>query len=312
MTQLNAPAYPLHMHNEQPFGRIQMRGADALALLQRLTTNDMLKLHPGHGCQTVLTTPIGRMMDVLHVIYAGDDVVWVLTSRDQGPTVYSHLKKNIFFNDKVTLAPAGRSHHQIAIYGTDATTWLEQQYGVALSHVPMWHAHLHNSILFSRIAAVGGDGWRLIIPVDGVDDAPVRALPNLDDVTLSMWQIEAGVPTYGAELTLDYIPLEAGLWSAISFAKGCYVGQEIIARMESRGRLAKQLTRVRLSQPHQTPARITTTDGKEAGVLTRMTESPRYGMIGLAYLSTKIDANDELAIDNDCLLRCDEHWVVTH
>ncbi|MFN5060770.1 MAG: YgfZ/GcvT domain-containing protein [Chloroflexota bacterium] len=307
MTQLLAHSYPLRTYDEQSYGRIQMRGADSLALLQRLTTNDMLKLQPGAGCQTVLTTPIGRMMDVLHVVHAGD-VIWVLTSRDQGPAVYSHLKKNIFFNDKVTLAPAGRSHHQIALYGNDATSWLASHYGVALANVPLWHAHLHDGAMFVRVAAVGGDGWRVILPSDGTHDSALRTVPTMSDAELALWQIEAGVPAFGAELTLDYIPLEAGLWSAISFSKGCYVGQEIIARMESRGRLAKNLTRVRMSQLHDTPAVITTSGGKEAGVLTRMAESPRYGHIGLAYLSTKIDAEEPLSINGDAVVRCDEHW----
>ncbi len=307
MTQLLTNSYPLHTFDEQPYGRIQMRGADSLALLQRLTTNDMLKLQPGHGCQTVLTTPIGRMMDVLHVIHAGD-VIWVLTSRDQGPAVYSHLKKNIFFNDKVTLAPAGRSHHQIALYGSNATSWLESNYGVALAQLPLWHAHLHAGAFFARVDAVGGDAWRVVLPSDTPLDASLRTMPALSDAELSLWQIEAGIPAYGAELTLDYIPLEAGLWSAINFAKGCYVGQEIIARMESRGRLAKNLTRVRMSHMHTTPSVITTHTGKEAGMLTRMAESPRYGRIGLAYLSTKIEADDPLAIDGDTIVRCDEHW----
>ncbi|MFZ9857482.1 MAG: YgfZ/GcvT domain-containing protein [Roseiflexaceae bacterium] len=307
MTQLHTYSYPLHIIDEQSYGRIQMRGADSLALLQRLTTNDMLKLQPSTGCQTVLTTPIGRMMDVLHVVNDGD-VVWVLTSRDQGPAVYTHLKKNIFFNDKVTLAPAGRSHNQIALYGTHATAWLESQYGVSLAQVPMWHAHIHDGVMFVRVAAVGGDGWRILLPSDGAHAAALHSLPVLTDADFQCWQIEAGVPAFGAELTLDYIPLEAGLWSAISFTKGCYVGQEIIARMESRGRLAKTLTRVRLSQPHATPASITTTDGKEAGVLTRMAESPRYGHIGLAYLSTKIDGSEPLSVNGDTVVRCDEHW----
>lgn len=307
MTQLQTHAYPLRTFDEQTYGRIQMRGADSLALLQRLTTNDMLKLQPGQGCQTVLTTPIGRMMDVLHVVNAGD-VIWVLTSRDQGPAVYSHLKKNIFFNDKVTLAPAGRSHYQMAVYGSDATTWLESHYGVSLATVPVWHALMHDSALFMRVADVDGTGWRVIYPSDSGHDAALRTLPALSDAELSLWQIEAGVPAFGSELTLEYIPLEAGLWSAISFAKGCYVGQEIIARMESRGRLAKNLTRVRVSQLHETPAVITTTAGKEAGVLTRMAESPRYGHIGLAYLSTKIEPDEPLTVNGDAVVRCDEHW----
>jgi aminomethyltransferase len=309
MTQFNQGTYPIHRFDENVYGRIQMRGADALSLLQRLTTNDMLKLQPGQGCQTVLTTPIGRIIDVLHVINAGD-VIWVITSSNQGPTVYNHLKKNIFFNDKVTIAPGGRAFAQCALYGDDVTQWLEQTYAVSLSQLPLWHVVHHDDMMMCRIAPVGGAGWRLLWPTERAHGDALTSLPLLAADQLSTWQIEAGVPEFGTELTLDYIPLEAGLWSAISFAKGCYVGQEIIARMESRGRLAKTLTRVRLNAPHQTPTPIVTTAGKEAGVLTRMTDSPRFGHIGLAYLSTKIEPDVTLHIDGDVITRCDEHWSV--
>jgi len=309
MTQINSTTYPLHIFDEHNYGRIQMRGTDALSLLQRLTTNDMLKLQPGHGCQTVLTTPIGRIIDVLHVIHAGD-VIWVITSNNQGPTVYNHLKKNIFFNDKVTIAPAGRAYAQRAIYGEDATQWLEQTYAVSLSQLPIWHVAHHDEMMLCRISPVGGAGWRVLWPNERAHGDVLAGLPTLTSDHLSCWQIEAGVPEFGTELTLDYIPLEAGLWSAISFAKGCYVGQEIIARMESRGRLAKTLTRVRLNAPHPTPTPIVTTAGKEAGVLTRMTHSPRFGYIGLAYLSTKVEPDVTLHIDGDEMKRCDEVWSV--
>lgn len=86
-------------HNEDSFGRMLMAGRDAAALLQRLTTNDVVALQQLHGQQTVLTTPIGRIIDLLHVVRI-EDVVWVITSADQGPSIYSHIKKNIFLTTK--------------------------------------------------------------------------------------------------------------------------------------------------------------------------------------------------------------------
>ncbi|MCS7061414.1 MAG: hypothetical protein RMN25_09645, partial [Anaerolineae bacterium] len=99
-------------------------------------------------------------------------------------------------------------------------------------------------------------------------------------------RIAAGYPAYPAEINEQYIPLEAGLWDAISFDKGCYIGQEIIARMESRGRLAKRLVRLRWAghddMPPQAGDRLLH-DGQEVGVLTSVSPTGRFA---LGYVQT--------------------------
>src|SRR6185295_4976010 len=86
-------------------------------------------------------------------------------------------------------------------------------------------------------------------------------------LTYNRLRIRAGRPGVGHELTQDYIPLELGLWDEVSFTKGCYTGQEIIARMESRGRLAKTIITVNLSAAVDAPAKLVA-DGHEVGMLT--------------------------------------------
>ena len=292
-------------------GEFVLKGSDALDLIQRLTTNDVLALQPNQGIQTVLTTPIGRIIDVLHVVRVGD-ALWVLTSPGQGPAVYSHLKKNIFFNDHITLTPAARSHRQVAIYGSGATTFVSQLSGHDVTAIPQWQATVFAvadaEVIATPIAPLAGGGWRLLIPTDAVAACGLDGLSPVSAAELNLWQVESFVPAYGHELSTDYIPLEAGLEQAISFNKGCYVGQEIIARMESRGRRAKQLSRVRLASLVTTPAAITTDAGRDAGVLTRVIDSPRYGIIGLAYLKTQIDASEPLCVGDVTVLRCDDAW----
>lgn len=286
------PATATRWHDEESFGRIVMAGRDAAALLQRLTTNDVVALQHMQGLQTVLTTPIGRIIDVLHVLRV-DDVLWILTSLAQGPGIYSHLKKNIFFNDHVTLTPAARSHQQFAVYGPDATALVAQHFAVPPT-LARWHGAAHrNGIAHgwcSPIAPLNGGGWRIVVP-QGSADPIVASLESLPSDELNCWQIEAGVPAFGHELSTEFIPLEAGLEEAISFNKGCYVGQEIIARMESRGRRAKQLQRIRLTTLVSAPAPLTTADGRDAGVVTRVVDSPRYGVIGMAYIKTAMTAD---------------------
>jgi folate-binding protein YgfZ len=98
--------------------------------------------------------------------------------------------------------------------------------------------------------------------------------------------VEAGRPEFGRELGDEYIPLEAGLWPDVSFTKGCYTGQEIIARMESRQKLAKHLVGLRFDDEVLLPAGLFV-DEHEVGTVTSVVHSPQLGWIGLGYLKTQ-------------------------
>jgi aminomethyltransferase len=302
--------------DEHGAGRIFMRGKDRAALLHRLSTNDIARLKPGQGARTVLTTPIGRIIDLL-TVHALEDALLIVTSSGQGGSVWAYLKKNIFFNDQVTLEAAGRSHGQIALYGPSGAALLEQVSGAALGELPPHHTAAIDlagaQVLAARREPIGGASFTLYPPAERMDAvrsalAAAGAAP-LDDRALDILRAERGYGAFGRELSQEYIPLETGLLDAVSFTKGCYVGQEIIARMESRGRLAKVLRGLRLTtddrpfDPAQgrrpttddeklvvggqwsvvVPAKLEV-DGKEAGDLTSVVVSPRFGPIGLAYV----------------------------
>lgn len=296
--------------DESSAGRIFMRGKDRAALLQRLSTNDMARLKPGQGARTVLTTPIGRIIDVL-TVHALEDAMLLVTSPGQGGPVWAHLKKNIFFNDQVSLEAAGRSHGQLALYGRGAAALLEQISGAVLSELPPHHtatiALAGSQVLVARREPIGGPSFTLyplVEQIAAIQDALVAAgAAPLDDGTLDVLRLERGYGAFGRELSQEYIPLETGLLDVVSFTKGCYVGQEIIARMESRGRLAKVLRGLRLTTNDEgrrtndseadplvfslsslvLPMKLEV-DGKEAGDLTSVVVSPRFGPIGLAYV----------------------------
>ncbi len=291
-------------------GRVFMRGKDRVALLQRLSTNDIARLRPGQGARTVLTTPIGRIIDVL-TVHALEDALLIVSSPGQGGPVWAHLKKNIFFNDQVSLEAAGRSHGQLALYGPAAAFLLEQVSGAALSDLRAQHTATIDlagvPVLVARREPIGGASFTLYLPaeqLDAVRDALVAAgVAPLDAGTLDILRVERGYGAFGRELSQEYIPLETGLLDAVSFTKGCYVGQEIIARMESRGRLAKVLRGLKLTTNDEgrktnaaegdplvfglssfvAPMKLEV-DGKEAGDLTSVVVSPRFGPIGLAYV----------------------------
>jgi tRNA-modifying protein YgfZ len=280
------------LHDEASSGRIFLRGRDRAALLHRLSTNDIERLRPGQGARTVLTTPIGRIIDLL-TVHALDDALLLVTGPSQGGPVWSHLKKNIFFNDQATLESAGRSHGQFALYGPSAARLLAELSGAPMSDLPVHHTATielaGEPVLIAARLPIGGPSFTLYPPAERLEAlrntlAAAGAVP-LDDATLDVLRVEQGYAATGHELSQEYIPLETGLLDAVSFTKGCYVGQEIIARMESRGRLAKQLRGLRLSAPATAPAKLEV-GGKEAGDLTSFVLSPRFGPIALAYVRT--------------------------
>jgi aminomethyltransferase len=294
------------LYDEPAAGRIFMRGRDRADLLHRLSTADLLRLRPGQGTRTVLTTPIGRTIDLL-TVHALEDALLLSGSPGQGPPVFAHLKKNIFFNDQVTLEPAGRSYGQLALFGPRAGALLAQLGGVSFDELPLHHTigvDLAGApVLVARRLPIGGQGFTLYIPAEHVEKVRAALLEGgaapLGAEAFDILRIERGYSVFGRELGQDYIPLETGLLDAISFTKGCYVGQEIIARMESRGRMAKQLRGLRLEigdwrlagtsnlqsliSNLQLPAKLEV-DGKDAGDLTSVAASPRLGPLALAYV----------------------------
>jgi aminomethyltransferase len=267
-----------------------------MALLQRMSTNDLDKLQSGQGTQTVLTNHNGRIIDLLTVHMLQDQVL-VVTSPQQRSAVGKLLRKNIFFNDQVRIEDANVSVGQLALYGPRSSALLDKLAVVAPDDLDM-HSIAVDQVgdaraWIARALPLGGAGYILYalaedLPLVWTALTQAGAKP-MGQAAYELLRVEAGYPAYGRELSLEYIPLETGLWDAVSFSKGCYVGQEIIARMESRGRLAKQLRGLKLSAPldvaPSAPAKLNV-DGKEAGDLTSVVESPRLGPVGLAYVRT--------------------------
>ncbi|MFV9506034.1 MAG: YgfZ/GcvT domain-containing protein [Oscillochloridaceae bacterium umkhey_bin13] len=284
------------LFDESIRGRIWMRDRDRAALLHRLSTNQIERLSPGQGTLTVLTTPIGRIIDLL-TVYALDEGLLIVTSPERGSALASHLRKNIFFNDKVKLEDATLSLGQLLLAGPQAPALLTalELPGADLPAYGVVQTGWQDAPLYVvRQRAFGATAFWLIAPpatLATLQPALTTAGAQiLDPATAKVLRVEHGDPAYGHELSTEYIPLETGLWDAVSFTKGCYVGQEIIARMESRGRLAKRLCGLRLAQlpslPEATPLAKLDAAGKEAGDLTSLALSPVHGPIGLAYVRT--------------------------
>ncbi len=272
----------------EPPGLVVARGASTLDLLHRMSTNDMTGLEPGQVRATVLTTAIGRTMDVIRVICRPDDF-WILTSPGKADEVRSWLGRYIFFNDDVVLSDTGGDHHLWGIYGPSSATEVAGLTGAAKPPDLANGLRLGDSFLWK--SEEGIPGYFLLAEPDLHHRARARwgdrgpGSPQAD--AYEAHRIERGLPAPGRDIDEDVIPLEVGLWHLVSFDKGCYIGQEVIARMESRSRIARQLARASLETFVSAPQDIEQ-GHLPVGRLTSTAISPRLGAIGLGLVRSAV------------------------
>ena len=221
-------------------GFLQVSGEDRLAFLQRQTTNDIRTLSPGRTLITILTSPTARILDVFYAFEeiptASVPVLNLVSLPGQSEKTSHYLRSRVFFMDKVSLTDASSQYTQIDLDGSQTLEVL-RQLGVETSAEANRVIHVHGTgLTFSLIAKKGlsGPGYRLLIEKSNAESL-IHALKasGIQPLPPDIYQIlsvEAGIPQAAAELTEAYTPLEIGLIEAISMNKGCYTGQEIIAR----------------------------------------------------------------------------------
>lgn len=277
---------------QRPLGVIKITGETRLDLLDRMSTQLVRNLQPGEGAATVLTTDIGRIIDRL-LVYARENELLVLTGAHNATNIIGYLMRFVFFNDDFHMQDLSGETAVFALYGASAAERLAAG-GLAAADLPLhgWRSVEvgGHSATLHRTDPVAGDGYLLL--VQAAEEAAVAdwltaaGFTTLDGAAFDRLRIEAGLPLLGRELTGDYIPLETGLWSDVSFSKGCYVGQEIIARMESRGKLAKRLVRLGVAGQVSAGAEIKAA-GKGVGVVTSTAEGVALGYVKTAALEAQ-------------------------
>lgn len=272
-------------------GMLRFTGESRLDLIHRMSTQAVNELAAGAGAATVLTSDIGRIIDRL-ILYAASDAVYALTGENNADNVARYLLRFVFFQDDFHLEDLSAQTFILGVYGAGAQELLRPLFSEAVD-LPLHHWRQLElagaTVYLHRTDPVAGGGY--FVMGDGAAQEAVWDLlagagitPAGEDA-FEYLRIASGLPRFGREMTPDYIPLETGLWDDISFNKGCYTGQEVIARMESRGRLARKLVRLRAGGPVAAGAAIEA-GGRNAGVITSAAEGPD-GVVALGYLKTR-------------------------
>jgi tRNA-modifying protein YgfZ len=261
--------------------RISVTDSDRLNFLHNQTTNTFKLRKPGEGCDTVVLTSTARTIDLV-TAYILDDSVLLLVSPETSGKIISFFDRYIFFADKVKLEDiteqtaafsllGAKSHEIVKALGADL---IDQPYGT--------HCEV-NDIRIAIGSGLATEGYTLICDraIDLKQKLIDLGVTEIDEPTWNRLRIEQGRPMPGSELTEDYNPLEAGLWHTISFNKGCYIGQETIARLDTYNGVKQQLWGIKLNQPTE-PGTIVKVGDEKIGVITSVADS-----IGLTYIRTK-------------------------
>lgn len=279
--------------------RLKLTGATALDLMNRISTNDLTAMNPGEGRPTIFTNPNARILDRM-TVYQRDDDVLVLGEPGRGPALGSYLQRNIFFGDDVQVHSLAESLHHFDLHGPQAAAMMAAAAPLAagLSGLQVCDTEIAgHPVTIARRKPVHEQRWTVLSPSQAAGEVwsalvQAGAIPA-GSLTYNVLRIRAGVPGVGRESCDQFIPLEVGLWDEVSFSKGCYTGQEIIARMESRNRLAKTLVRLQLSQFVEAPAPIYD-DQRTAGQLTSSVTAPDGDIFALGVVRPELAQVDQV------------------
>jgi folate-binding protein YgfZ len=234
---------------------VGVNGPDAADYLQRMVSNDVDSLHPGEACPALLLTPKARVIAPLVILHRAENSLLLLTEPGLGEVVRQHLTR-MRLRARCEIEP--EEHESALVFGGEGgfvTDWV---------------------------------GAREVL------DAGLE--PTLSDEELELRRIESGVPRWEREIDDRILPAEAGLDEThVSFSKGCYPGQEPVARLHYRGHPNRRLRVVELDEVPEHDAPLLH-DGREVGRVTSAARRDDGSVVALAYVRTEVPDDAPLAL----------------
>jgi folate-binding protein YgfZ len=264
-----------------------VRGGDAADFLQGQVSNDVEGLAPGQGCYATILTHKGKLRTDLRIL-RGADFFWLDTDAI-GHAVLRHMLVTYTLGRDVRWEDVGAEHALLSLIGPAADDLIEDTPPAAE------HSFVDTGAgLFVRTDL----GMDLLCSTARADE--LRADLGLEEVpeeVAECLRIESGRPRLGLDMDADTIPQEAGINErAVDFEKGCYVGQETVARLHYRGKPNRHLRGLRLSEPAERGAEILLGD-KLVGRIGSACVSPRLGPIALALVRREAAPGDTVLVD---------------
>jgi len=282
-------------------GRLRIGGPRAADMLNGLVTNDVGGIEPGHGCYAAALTPKGKIVADLR-IYREEDGFLIDAPMRAAAGWLAVVKKYV--------NPRAAPHHDLStsmralgVYGPTSHHVAAAVVGAtptALGVMPPY-AHLHAAVgdgvaVVARVPDAGVEGFDVYLPAEQFDAAWSRAVDaHATPAGLAVWdvaRVEAGYPEWGLDIDDTTIPQEANFddLHAISYTKGCYTGQEVVARVHFRGHVNRHLRGLRIEGDAAIPPRTPLVDesGRLVGEVRTAVRSPRLGAIALGMVRREV------------------------
>ena len=274
-------------------GRIHVSGSEATMFLNGLITNDVKNLAQNRWMPAVFPTVQGRLIGAVRVIRRNDSTILIDTEAVSHESVLKTVSRFTLAGD-FKVSDVTTETALLTLQGQAAAEILQKIFDQSVSDLPQnglaettWQ---NVQVTIIRASHTGEDGFDIVI--DSSRKAELRqaletagAQPVGED-TVEILRVEAGIARFGQDMDETNVVPETNLDDAVSYSKGCYVGQEIIVRIKHRGHPAKKLTRLRFETDRQIEpgAIIKSKENQEIGRVTSAVISPRFGSIGLGYV----------------------------
>lgn len=263
---------------------LALEGRDGLDLLQRITTNDVAKLRIGEHAETIFTDGKGRIVDVA-VVFRTSETSLILAGRSKGSAQLGQCIARYIVMEDITFKPMDNGWVQFLIFDIkkhDLSPLMNESNG-----------------LFSKLK-YGNEDQMLCVVDNQVKEKFEAGLAEMgckraQAVEYEQFRISHRIPSYPNELCDRFNPLEVGLIDLVSFTKGCYVGQEVIARLDTYQKVHRGLRQIELSaEPRSLPVELLREGGERAGTMTSCIRlaSPEQKILGLALLDDRSDSFD--------------------
>lgn len=251
------------MHLWIPLGRfdvVSFTGPDTARFLNGQLTQDVRKAADGKSATfSCVTDAKGRLQFRVVITASHDGAIWVAVPEGLGESLEARLTRYLIADDvEATTSPAAIEIHHFTGGPIDAPLGTIAR-------------------IIERFGEPGCDWW---VPTGTIIDTPV-GYEACENEVLETLRITRGIPAWGREITEGILPPEARLENSdISYQKGCYIGQEVISRIKSAGKVNRLLTRFELDEPSGDPGTIIGADGREVGIITSIAPSPSLAALG--------------------------------
>ncbi|MCW5873476.1 MAG: hypothetical protein KIS88_02395 [Anaerolineales bacterium] len=283
-------------YREQQPGALLLSGATRQEYLQRQTTNDVQLLSAQRALPTVLTNPSARILEVFTLLQLNEQTL-LLTQPGHAPGLLAYFKRHLFFNDQVSLEDASAAWEQIEIHGPQAGAALT---ALGLPAPSTLDEVAEGTLDGQSLYAIAEDACiRLVLPSSALPTLLAMLngaeLPEMPAETRELLRIEAGRAGL-PEFTDANTPFEVGLNRYVSDTKGCYTGQEVLARQVTYDKVTRGLARLSTLAPAAIGAGVQL-DGRTLGSVSSAAVSPTHGPLALAVLRKPFEPGQTVTID---------------